>query len=204
MSDSVYDASISRLFEDLKAGRQEAAEELWAVYYDRLVGVARRRLAAVPKRAADEEDVAVSVFKSLCLGAARGRFAEHVRRDDLWRLLMHLTKQKSVDYVREQTRKKRGGGEVRGESVFLGAGANPATAGIEQFVGDEPTPEYLAMMNEEHARLLALLPDDQVRDVAVRRLRGESNDEIATALSLSVRSVERKLSLIRSRWESET
>jgi DNA-directed RNA polymerase specialized sigma24 family protein len=137
------------------------------------------------------------------LGAARGRFAEHVRRDDLWRLLMHLTRQKSVDYVREQTRKKRGGGEVRGESVFLAAGASPATAGIEQFVGDEPTPEYLAMMNEEHARLLASLPDDQVRDVAVRRMRGESNDEIATALGLSVRSVERKLSLIRARWETE-
>ena len=203
MSESVYDVSISRLFGDLKAGRKEAADELWALYFDRLVQVAKRRLSTVPKRVADEEDVAVSVFKSLCAGAARGRFAEHMRREDLWRLLLHRTRQKTVDYIREQTRQKRGGGDVRGESVFLNAATSSSIGGIDQIAVQEPTPEFLMMMNEEHARLLELLPDDLMRDVAIRRMQGESNDEVAAALNISVRSVERKLSLIRKSWQRE-
>ncbi len=203
MSGSVYDVSISRLFDDLKAGRKEAADELWTLYFDRLVQVAKRRMTGVPKRVADEEDVAVSVFQSLCAGAARGRFAEFVRRDDLWRLLLHLTRQKAAGYVRKQTRQKRGDGKVRGESVFQNPITGSAVGDIDDVVIDEPTPSYLAMMNEEHARLLQLLPDDSLRDVAIRRMQGESNEEIAAVLNLSVRSVERKLNLIRSCWERD-
>ena len=58
-------------------------------------------------------------------------------------------------------------------------------------------------MNEEHARLLDCLPDDVLRDIAVRRMQGDSNEDMAAALNLSVRSVERKLNLIRSRWQRE-
>ena len=203
MNDSVDDVSISRLFADLKAGRKEAADDLWTLYFDRLVRVAKRRLSTVPKRVADEEDVALSVLKSLCAGAARGRFAEHVRRDDLWRLLLHLTRQKTAGYVRQQTRQKRGGGAVRGESAFLNANADSTTGDIAEFAVDEPTPEYLVMMNDEHARLLGLLPDGTLRDVALRRMQGQSIAEIAADLRLSTRSIERKLSLIRDRWQKE-
>lgn len=83
MNESNYDVSITRLFDELKAGNSQAADELWAVYFERLVAVARKRMRHVPKRAADEEDIALSVFNYLCTGAARGAFAEHVRRDDL-------------------------------------------------------------------------------------------------------------------------
>ena len=132
------------------------------------------------------------------------RHYDLVRRDDLWRLLLHLTRRKAADYVREQTRQKRGGGHVRGDSVFLDADSSGAIGGIDQFVIDEPTPAYLAMMNEEHVRLLALLPDDTLRDVATRRMSGESHDEIAVALNVSVRSIERKLNLIRESWERDS
>ena len=56
-------------------------------------------------------------------------------------------------------------------------------------------------MNEQHARLLEVLPDDTLREIATRRLCGESNDEIAAELGLSERSVERKQALIRERWQ---
>ena len=89
MNGSDYDISITRLFEELKAGKsQAAAEELWAIYFNRLVAVARMRLGQAPKRVADEEDIALSVFNDLCVGAARGNLSEHVRRDDLWHLLL--------------------------------------------------------------------------------------------------------------------
>ena len=138
-----------------------------------------------------------------CVGAARGRFAEHMRRDDLWHLLLHLTKQKTVDYIRHQTRLKRGGGDVRGESVFLDPANSSATGGLDQIVADEPGPEMLAVMEEQHRRLLEMLPNGILRQIAIGRLQGGSNEDIAAQMKLSVRSVERKLKLIRERWHQE-
>ena len=203
MNGSDYDISITRLFEELKAGNHKAAEELWAIYFNRLVAVARMRLGQAPKRVADEEDIALSVFNDLCVGAARGNFAEHVRRDDLWRLLLHLTNHKMVNYVRRETRLKRGGGEVRGESVFLNPATHSAARGLDQVVCHEPTPEMLVALEEQNRHLLALLPDNTFRQIAVSRLQGDSNEEIASQLQLSVRSVERKLNRIRECWQRE-
>lgn len=203
MNESTYDVSITRLFDELKAGNSHAAEELWAAYFDRLVTVARTRLRQAPKRAADEEDIALSVFNDLCAGAARGSFAEHVRRDDLWHLLLHLTNRKLVNYVRRETRQKRGGGNVRGESVFLNPANRSAARGLDQIVLNEPTPAMLAALNEQHQRLLGMLANDMLRRIATWRMQGETNEDIAAKLKLSVRSVERKLNLIRECWQRE-
>ena len=203
MNDSNYDVSISRLFEELKAGSAQAAEELWAVYFERLVTVARKQLGDAPKRVADEEDIALSVFQALRVGAARGKFAEHVRRDDLWHLLLHLTNHKLVNYVRRETRLKRGGGDVRGESVFLNQAADSDARGLDQIVRNEPTPFMLAALNEQHQRLLGMLANDTLRRIAISRMQGETNEGIADQLKLSVRSVERKLNLIRECWQRE-
>lgn len=113
------------------------------------------------------------------------------------------SKTNAASDIREQTRQKRGGGDVRGESVFLNAATGSSIGGIDQYVAEEPTPEFLAMINEEHARLLDSLPDDTLRDIAVRRMQGDSTEDIAAALNLSSRSVERKLNLIRGRWQRE-
>ena len=203
MNDSNDDVSITRLFEELQSGNSQAAEELWAVYFDRLVAVARKRLGYARKRTADEEDIALSVFHDLCAGAARQSFAEHVRREDLWHLLLRLTQQKTVDYIRRETRQKRGGGEVRGESVFLDPATRLAAHGLDQIVRNEPTPEMLAVLNEQHQRLLGLLANDSLRRIATWRMQGETNEDIAAKLKLSVRSVERKLNLIRESWQRE-
>ncbi|MCX7422466.1 MAG: ECF-type sigma factor [Planctomycetia bacterium] len=197
MNDSNYDVSISRLFEELKAGNPQAAEGLWTVYFERLVTVARKQLGDAPKRVADEEDIALSVFQTLCVGAARGKFADHVRHDVLWHLLLHRTNHKLVNYVRRETRIKRGSGDVRGESVFLNQAADSDARGLDQIVRKEPTPSMLAALNEQHQRLLETLANDTLRRIAISRMQGETHEEIADQLKLSVRSVERKLNLIR-------
>ncbi len=86
--------------------------------------MAARHLGSAPRRIADEEDVAVSVFETLCKGAAAGRFEKLQDRDDLWKLLTAIAGMKSVDQIRRQTAKKRGGEDVRGESIIAGAGAS--------------------------------------------------------------------------------
>jgi DNA-directed RNA polymerase specialized sigma24 family protein len=51
--------------------------------------------------------------------------------------------------------------------------------------------------------LLALLPDEQLRRIAGRRLAGYKNAEIAKELGVIERTVERRLQLIRSLWSEE-
>src|SRR5262249_670181 len=52
--------SVSVWLDRLRAGDPAAAQRLWDRYFERLVGLARGKLAARFRRAADEEDVALS------------------------------------------------------------------------------------------------------------------------------------------------
>lgn len=195
--------AITQLILQLKDGDESAVDQLWERYFDRLVALARSRLKSQPRRVADEEDVAVSVFKSLWHGSIRGHFPKLTNRDDLWRLILTITKQKVVDEIRRIKAIKRGGGEVRGDSIFTNVGESNGSAGFDHVADDEPDPEFVVLLDEQLAQLLSRLRDDSLRSVAVWRMEGESNAEIAAKLGLGERSVERKLQLIREQWSSE-
>src|SRR5262249_32214990 len=152
-------------------------------------------------RVADEEDVALSAFDSFCQGAEQGRFPQLTDRDNLWHLLVTLTARKAVDLVRAEGRLRRGGGKVLDESGLLLAPVGPAE--LEQVVGREPTPEFAAQVAEECRRLLAHLADPALQEVALAKMEGHTNAEVAAKLGCGLRSVERKLRLIRSLWEQE-
>ena len=68
------DASVTGWIGQLKAGNQEAAQQLWNHYFQKLVRLARARLGGFRRRAVDEEDMALTAFDSFCRGAANGRF----------------------------------------------------------------------------------------------------------------------------------
>ncbi len=194
--------SVSIWIAELKSGDNLAAQRLWEGYFPRLVGLARKKLREMPRRVADEEDVALSAFDSFCSGAQQGRFPGVTGRDDLWPLLVTITARKALQLLRQQSRQKRGGGAVRGHSVFedrpTGGDAEP---GLEQVVGSEPSPEFAAQMAEECQRLLSRLDQGDLREVAILKMEGYSNEEIATKLGCVPRTIERKLALIRALWE---
>src|SRR5262249_49912506 len=76
--------SITCWINELKLGKRAAAQPLWEDYFQQLVARARRKLAGLPRRAADEEDVALSAFASFCRAAEKGRFPQVHDRHDLW------------------------------------------------------------------------------------------------------------------------
>ncbi len=192
--------SVSEWIRNLKAGDAAASHELWNRYFEKLVTLAKAKMRNQPRRVADEEDVALSVFKSLCRGAEMGRFTELSERDDLWALLLTMTKRKVSNHVRRETTQKRGGGAVRGESVFW---SPDAAWGIDQIVDDEPSPEFLTGLGEEHDRLMDMLGDEKLRLIAVLRMEGHTNEEIAEKLNVTSRTIRRKLDLIREKWAKE-
>ena len=188
--------------QQFRTGDPEAAASLWQRYFERVATAARRKLGDAPRRVSDEEDVASSVLRCLCNGAAEGRFNDVANHDDLWRLLVTITKQKCVDQIRRDSRQKRGGGQTRGESVLAYEGEG-GPASFDDFLGEEPTPEYLAQMDEQLQRLLEAVPDQVSRNLIQRRLEGWSNEEIAQNQGISVHAVRRKLRLVRSIWQKE-
>lgn len=192
--------SIIQWIRDLESGDEEAANQLWNRYFTRLVTLARNRMQNQPRRITDEEDIALSVFNSLCRGAEAGNFSRITDRDDLWALLLTVTKRKIVNYVQKETALKRGGGEVRGESVFS---KTHEAWGIDQLTGEEPTAEFAALLDEEHQRLLNLLDDEILSQVAVKRMEGYADDEIAKELGVAPRTIRRKVKLIRETWADE-
>jgi DNA-directed RNA polymerase specialized sigma24 family protein len=70
-----------------------------------------------------------------------------------------------------------------------------------------PTPERAAQTAEECRRLLAALGDAELRRIALWKLEGYSNEEIAARMGdgegRSLPTVERKLARIRRRWQKE-
>lgn len=198
-------ASDSVLLKRLKADRDpSAAQAVWSRYFERLAELARRKLAVRTRRVADEEDVALSAFVSFFRGVADGRFARLDDSDDLWQVLVLLTERKTIDRIRRATAEKRGGGTVRGDSAFVPADDSSLPAGFDQLVGDEPSPEFAAMFADECQLLLSRLDDPELTQVAVLKLAGHSNEEIAVKLGRALRSVQRKLETIRRIWEQPT
>jgi RNA polymerase sigma factor (sigma-70 family) len=192
---------ISHWLHGLARGDQSAVRKIWEQYFERLVQLARRRLAGSDRRMSDEEDVALSAFHSLCRGAAEGRFARLEDRDDLWRLLMVITARKAIHQKRYNHRQKRGGGRVRGESALTRRGSSEDLAAIGQALGTEPTPEFAAQMNEQCERMLDDLHDGSLKTMALLKLEGYTNQEIADQLGYTVRTVGRKLQRTRQIWE---
>jgi len=198
------EASVTLWIDRLKVGDPDAAQKLWERYFRRLVGLARKKLRAAPRRAADEEDVALSAFDSFCRGAEQDRFPQLHDRLDLWQLLVLLTARKAVDLAQHERRQKRGGGAVLDEAALPGpAGSSAQEAALEQIEGPEPTPAFAAQVAEECRRLLERLDSPELRDVALRKVEGYSNEEIADQLGCGLRTVERRLRLIRGIWEQE-
>ena len=192
MAEVDADASVTQWIAGLKEGQASAAERLWEHYFHRLVGLARAKLTSSQPRVADEEDVALSAFKSLCLGAADGRFPQLRDRDNLWPLLVVLTVRKARDLVKHERRQKRGGG-VKTSRL------DSNQAEWEAIVSQQPSPEFSVMVAENCERLLETL-DGAHRRIALLKLEGYTNAEVAEQLNCGLRTIERRLELIRRTW----
>ena len=174
-------------------------EVIWQNYYDKLITVARRKLSAMPRRQSDEEDVVTDALHSLYQGVQNGKFPDLNDRHDLWKLLLTITARKAGKAIRHNLAEKRGAGQVRGESVF--ANVNDKNIGIDEVLGPEPSPEFAEQIVNNCEELLGRLDDHTLNQIAVLKLEGFTNEEIAERTGCALRSVERKLKRIRAIWE---
>lgn len=185
--------SVTRWIDALREGEaDEAVRAIWARYFERLTRLARARLGSSPRAMSDEEDVAIITLEAVCRGIAANRFPGVGNRDELWRLLATVVGRRVANQVRDGLREKRGGGRVFDEA-----------ASLAEIAEDRPAPDYAASVLEESLRMLGMLADPSHRAVALMKLEGYTNVEVAARLDCGVRSVDRKLALIRKAWRLE-
>lgn len=191
-------SNVSHWIRLVKDGDSVAANRIWQHYFDRLVRAVRARLHGQNRAVSDEEDIVLSVFDSFYGAAEGGRFPDLADRDDLWRLLLRMAARKVVDKRRRDQRQRRGG-DVQLHSLDNG-GEDEA---VIQAIGSEPSPEMVLMVQESMEQLFSHLGVGRLGDLAVAKLEGYTNAEIAQRLGCSERTIERRLHLIREKCQQE-
>lgn len=170
----------------LKAGEADQAATLWRRYHRKLIVLAQQRLRMSPQRLADEQDVVVSAFRSFFRAVREERVNDEISENELWRLLVTLTTRKSIKLLRHEGRRMRD------------ARALASNETIDGIATDAPSPEFAAALAQEFRLFSESLSDDDMRMLAQLRMEGYSNTEIAQQLDCSVRTVKRRLTLMRA------
>jgi RNA polymerase sigma factor (sigma-70 family) len=183
--------SISQAFQELRDGDGNAAGRLWERYFPRLHGLARKALAGRAQRAADADDAVQSAFATFVRRAQQGAFGPALDRDDLWSLLGVIALRKARRQVRRESTAKRGQGRVLDEAALAQDDDRKALDTLQ----GTPAADFDIHCDELLAKL-----DEELRSIAILRLLGNRNREIAEQLSCTERRIERKLALIRQCW----
>ena len=191
--------SVTQWIDRLKGGDRACIERLWERYFEKLVRQTRRWLRHAPRQAADEEDIALNAFESVCRRAEQGRFPRLFDRNDLWQLLVVIAFRKTCNQINHAMARQPPNGHVINASALAG----DEGALFADMISREPSPEMVAQSAEECRRLLAELGDQTLRQVALWKLEGYTNEEIAPRLGRKRCAVDRKLKKIRLRWEKE-
>ncbi len=189
--------SITRWIDGLKNGDDAAVSKIWEAFFQRLTKIARQRLQAANRSVSDEEDIVLSAFKSFFTGIRKGRFPQLHDREDLWRLLFVITSRKVADQFAFQRREKR---DARREVARPEFDADDSDHYDDLFISNEPSPEFTAECEDQLQSLLARLEHDDLQRIAILKMEGFTNQEIATQTDRGLTTIERKLRTIREIW----
>jgi DNA-directed RNA polymerase specialized sigma24 family protein len=179
---------LNDLVRRLRANDPCAADDVYAVYAQRLTRLAERHLSREVTRREDGEDVVQSALRTFFRRQSEGEFRLD-SNDDLWRLLARITLMKARAKARRHTAAVRDvGAEAGGDAWWL------------DVLAREPGVEDAIVLVDQIDCLLRGLPD-VFRDLLERRLGGENVTDIARGLSLSRQTIYEMLKHLRARLE---
>jgi RNA polymerase sigma factor (sigma-70 family) len=176
-------------FERLAAGDPDVVGEFWEAFGEPLRRVAERQISSALARRLDPEDIVQSACRTFFRRAQRGEF-ECSDSDDLWRLMLTITLNKARMQARFQGRKRR----AMNAEQPIDAVAEPAASQIEEGIAAVDFSDFFEA-------LLRHL-DDESREILQRLLDGQSQKEIAQALTCSERTVRRIKTRLRGDLET--
>ena len=188
------DGSVSQWIARLKNGMDSAAKNIWERYSQPMQSLASVELGDSPRSVSDDEDVVIRAFAAFLRRTSEGAYGTMQTRDDLWRLLVAITR----SYAWKQSRFL---GRMRRRKTVKDTRANERM--LRQLASKFPPPDVLASVSDSLCVLIDRLEDPELQEVAMGRLKGLTNEEIATSQDRSVRTIERRLVLIRNVWNEQ-
>ena len=94
MTDPSRDPDVPLWIESLQDGDDAMAGDLWQYCFPRLLRYSKKKLPGNLRKALDQEDVALSAFKSLLSSVKRDGADGVSNRDELWKLLTCIAARK--------------------------------------------------------------------------------------------------------------
>ncbi len=199
-NESEFGDPVTLWIDQLRAEDNSAAHNIWHHFVQRLQDSARRKLGSTTRRVYDEEDAAQSAFHSVCAGISAGRFPELNDRESLLHLLLVVTSRKISQRVRYDHRERRDVRRIINDSIFIKSNENLPKV-VDSVPSREPTPEFATEFVDVCESLFDSLDDQQLKDVALLRIEGFDDSEIAKKLGCSRRTVQRRLEVVRRHWK---
>ncbi|MEZ4696712.1 MAG: ECF-type sigma factor [Rhodothermales bacterium] len=164
---------VTRLLQSVRRGDDGARSELYRIVYDRLVGIADGQLARTNVETLNANDLVHEAYLKL-LPALEIELSD---RSHFFGIAANAMRQVLVDYARKKSSAKRGGGQVRVTLNGIPSGA-------------ELKPDDIISISDALDDLDQLNP--RLRQVVeMRFFAGLEHKEIADALGITTRTVER-------------
>jgi RNA polymerase sigma-70 factor (ECF subfamily) len=170
------------LVNEVQAGSESAAKDLFDKYCERLLRLAKRRIGQRMSSRFDPEDVVQSAFRTFFTRVKNDEF-EFAHEDDLFKLLVRLTVRKTLRRIQYHRADKRNpevemGHQSDGSEIFA------------HVASGEPTAEVEVALLDEFEKFVGQLPDLD-RQVLELKVQGYSTVEIADRLGTYDRKVRR-------------
>jgi RNA polymerase sigma-70 factor (ECF subfamily) len=185
---------VKMLLSRWRMGDEDAARQLFAMYVDRLVGLARQRIGQRLATRIDPEDVVQSVFRTFFDRARDGQF-EIQEDEDLCKLLARITVHKTFRQIAFHKAAKR--------DLYMETGhGDEAQKQLQALLDRGPTPEMANQFVDQLEHFLRRLrPED--RQIIELRMQGYKDVEIARQLGISDRKIRRLMERIRGLAEQD-
>jgi RNA polymerase sigma factor (sigma-70 family) len=183
-------SGFQKLMEEIAAGSESAVKKLLGLYGDHLCRAVRRRLSRALRPKFDTSDFVQAVWASFF--CERQQLARFEHSGQLVAFLTKVANNKVVDQCRHQRTDKA---DVARERP-LGEG----TSHEIRVPGREPAPSQVAIMHEQWERMADNVPS-RYRQILQLRAVGETQEEIASRLGVSEKTVGRVLQKLRARLD---
>jgi RNA polymerase sigma-70 factor (ECF subfamily) len=185
--------SFADFLHRLRAGDDDAAQELFERFTHQLIALALRRIDAGLRHKVEPEDVVQSAYKSFFFRYGAGNL-DVVNWNSLWGLLTLITLRKCAERAAYHRAERRDA--AREVSPPRGDEAAPGPVPFSR----EPTPLEAAMLSETIEQLLAGL-DEVERPILELSLQGYSTRDISERLGRAERTVRLLREGVRHRLE---
>ncbi len=176
-------------------GDQQAAQELFDRYANRLAALAQSRSSKRLRRRVEADDIVQSVYRSFFRKAEQGRFTLE-NSGDLWRLLAAITVAKVKGKVEFHTAQKRAMNAEDSLNTDRSYFVHPVA------VAGDPQPDDAAMLVEQLSLVLETLEPIQ-RAIVELALQNQTIEQISKEVGRSQRTVRRTLQNLRDDLEEQ-